>query len=31
MVTGAPLIAFCKTLCTLAPVPEWSRLLSSSS
>jgi hypothetical protein len=31
MVTGAPLMAFCKTLCTRAPLPVCSLLLSSSN
>jgi hypothetical protein len=31
IVTGAPLIAFCSILCTLAPVPMCSLLRSSST
>ena len=29
MVTGNPAMAFCTTLCTLAPLPVCSRLLSN--
>jgi len=31
IVTGAPLMAFCKTLCTRAPEPKCNRLLSNSN